>query len=109
MGKGGDKSASKASDKGSKEVLIEGRLYDVTNFMKRHPGGSVINFFDGSDATQAFEEFHTRSKKARKVLKGLPNRAPEEKRQSIANSPLIKEFNALRSQLEKVQSAEKSI
>lgn len=55
-------------------MLIEGKLYDVTNF--KHPGGSVIKFLtDGGDATEAFEEFHGRSKKASLVLRGLPSRA----------------------------------
>ena len=56
------------------EVLIEGRLYDITGF--RHPGGSVLKFFKGTgDATEAFVEFHYRSKHARKMLANLPNRA----------------------------------
>ena len=40
------------------EVLIEGRLYDVSNM--KHPGGSVIKFYAGKDidATQAFANFH---------------------------------------------------
>jgi hypothetical protein len=56
MGKGGNASA-KAD---TKEVLIEGRFYDVSSF--KHPGGSNINFLSGSgaDATPTYREFHTR-------------------------------------------------
>mmetsp|Transcript_24602 Transcript_24602/g.30085 ORF Transcript_24602/g.30085 Transcript_24602/m.30085 type:complete len:447 (+) Transcript_24602:2544-3884(+) len=60
-------------------VLIKGVEYDVTNFMKRHPGGSVIRYAlanEGADATQIFDAFHMRSKKAHLVLKSLPSRAP---------------------------------
>nr|BAK08911.1 delta-5 desaturase [Thraustochytrium aureum] len=58
-----------------KTILIEGEVYDVTNF--RHPGGSIIKFLttDGTeavDATNAFREFHCRSGKAEKYLKSLP-------------------------------------
>jgi len=99
MGKGGDKSGTDTAKK--LECLVEGRMYDVTNFAKRHPGGSVIKFFDGSDSTQAFVEFHTRSEKARKVLKGLPSREPEKERMDVAESAVVKDFNLLRAQLEK--------
>lgn len=56
------------------EVLIHGRLYDITGF--RHPGGSIMKYLQGKgDATDAFVEFHCRSTKAQKMLKALPNRA----------------------------------
>ena len=45
-------------------VTIEGVEYDVTDF--KHPGGSVIYYMlsnTGADATEAFKEFHYRSKK----------------------------------------------
>ncbi len=55
------------------EVLIEGQLYDVTDF--RHPGGSIVKFLQGSgDATEAFREFHMHSTVARKRLAQLPHR-----------------------------------
>ena len=45
--------------------------YDITNF--NHPGGKVIHFMtQGQDATNAFEEFHYRSKKATRILQSLP-------------------------------------
>jgi cytochrome b involved in lipid metabolism len=81
MGKGGEKSESVPA-KGSAidmEVLIDGRFYDVTNL--KHPGGSVIKFYAGKgiDASQAFTNFHIRSKKAKKILEHLPSRAASEK------------------------------
>lgn len=57
-----------------KEMLIDGRIYDVTNFIKRHPGGSIINFVVGSDASDHFTQMHYRSERAKKMLKVLPSR-----------------------------------
>ncbi|XP_021949416.2 acyl-lipid (8-3)-desaturase-like [Folsomia candida] len=44
------------------EILYEGYFYDVTEFVKRHPGGNVILFYTekGEDATQAIQQFHNR-------------------------------------------------
>ncbi len=55
--------------------MINGRFYDITNL--KHPGGSVIGFYAGKeiDATQAFNNFHIRSKRAKKTLELLPSRA----------------------------------
>mmetsp|Transcript_23965 Transcript_23965/g.32971 ORF Transcript_23965/g.32971 Transcript_23965/m.32971 type:complete len:445 (-) Transcript_23965:304-1638(-) len=70
MGKGGNSSFGSET----KEVLINGRFYDVSDF--RHPGGSILKFLAGSgaDATPSYKEFHLRSQKADKYLKGLPSR-----------------------------------
>ena len=56
------------------EILIDGRVYDVTNFATRHPGGSIIKFANGTDASASFHGFHFRSSAARKMLKSLPSR-----------------------------------
>ena len=59
MGRGGDDAArglkrsggrpprapDNLSAEGRQEILIDGRLYDITDFKKRHPGGSVIGFY----------------------------------------------------------------
>uniref|UniRef100_A0A7S0QVE4 Cytochrome b5 heme-binding domain-containing protein n=1 Tax=Pyramimonas obovata TaxID=1411642 RepID=A0A7S0QVE4_9CHLO len=81
MGKGGN--ASVAAPK--KEVLIEGKFYDVTDF--KHPGGSIIKFLSGSgaDATASYREFHVRSKKADKFLKALPSREASAEEIKLAN------------------------
>jgi len=55
------------------EIYIDGKLYDVSKF--KHPGGTIIKFFYGDgDATLTFQQFHTRSSKAEKMLKALPSR-----------------------------------
>lgn len=102
MGKGGDKSIESTGDK--VEVLIDGRFYDVSKL--KHPGGSIINFYSGKaiDATQAFNNFHVRSKKAKKMMEALPSRAADEKLLENNMSPgqrdLIADFDQLQRDLE---------
>jgi cytochrome b involved in lipid metabolism len=75
MGKGGDKVMPKDS---AMEVLIDGQLYDISSL--KHPGGSIIKFYqsNGVDASQAFHNFHFRSKKAKKYLDSLPHRPADQ-------------------------------
>lgn len=101
---GGSAAAADKVDDSPKEVLIDGKLYDVSAF--RHPGGSIVKFLqDGGDATEAFTEFHMRSKKANLVLKSLPKRdAPAEvlkEREFNKKAKLSKDFAELRAGLEK--------
>lgn len=39
-------------------IAIKGKVYDVTNFAKRHPGGDIIFTVAGSDATDVYAGFH---------------------------------------------------
>ena len=91
------------------EVLLEGRLYDVSSF--RHPGGSIIKFLTGKgDATEAFREFHSRSAVARKRLAALPSRDAQEQEKEKDQSDdknddknlaaLGRDFAKLRNELE---------
>lgn len=52
-------------------ITIDGVTYDCSEFASRHPGGTVLNFYQGLDATEAFRAFHY-SKKPDLVLKSLP-------------------------------------
>ena len=63
-------------------LKIHGKVYDATDFKKRHPGGSVINHYSGTDATDVFDNFHFGSKKAERLLKSLD--VVEEKQGMIA-------------------------
>jgi len=107
MGKGAQQqslTSSVVGDVASKSVLIEGELYDVSEF--KHPGGSIIKQFKGAgDATDAFQEFHGRSSKAKKMLKALPHeRATEAQKKGRAfngREALAEDYEALRSDLER--------
>ena len=86
-----------------KQVLIDGSLYDVSDF--KHPGGSIIKqFHNEGDATDAFREFHGRSKKAKKMLKALPHEEAATKvgknRAFNGREALAKDYEALRQELE---------
>jgi len=75
-------------------IVVNGHTYDVSSF--RHPGGSIINYYKGVDASEAWREFHSRSERAKKLIKTLPSHPcpPVE-------DPIIKDFIQLRQDLEK--------
>jgi fatty acid desaturase 2 (delta-6 desaturase) len=107
MGKGG-KGEKKATGVPAEkmEVIIDGRKYDVTDM--KHPGGSVIKFYtnNGIDATQAFNNFHLRSKKAKKYLDNLSSVPVEDKviktRTTLpGQEALMKDFEEFTAQLKR--------
>eukprot|EP00041_Stephanoeca_diplocostata_P002422 m.26448 g.26448 ORF g.26448 m.26448 type:complete len:682 (-) comp13327_c0_seq3:130-2175(-) len=56
-------------------VRINGAVRDVSAFLKRHPGGNIIEKYDVTavpDASDAFSNFHFGSKRAEAMLKALP-------------------------------------
>jgi len=74
---------------GKKEILYDGYFYDVTNFIDRHPGGSVIEYYTNTneDATCPIMMFHHRSKKkVDAIMNTLPRRPAmeHESKQTIA-------------------------
>jgi fatty acid desaturase len=104
MGKGGDKIVDESNLVGKTEVLIDGKLYDMKDF--KHPGGTIIKFYfgNGIDATEAFQNFHIRSKKAKKVLERFPSRDADMKvidKKVPGQIELIKDFQDFTHQLEK--------
>lgn len=68
------------NEKGKLEILYNGNFYDVTDFVRRHPGGSVTNFYTarGEDAKQAIQQFHHRSmNRVESILKPFKKRPTE--------------------------------
>ena len=52
-------------------IIIKGAVYDVTNYMKDHPGGpELIADWAGKDCTKDFEDFG-HSSDAKKIMKTL--------------------------------------
>lgn len=50
-------------------IVIGGQVYDVTNWSKRHPGGSrMLGLYGGQDATEAFNAFHNDLPAVKKYL-----------------------------------------
>ena len=64
----------------------------------KHPGGSVISFYDNMDATDVFTAFHLRSERAQKWLETLPRR-PVIKEDPSDASPLMNDFRQLQRDL----------
>jgi hypothetical protein len=54
----------------SKFIIINNNKYNITNF--NHPGGDVITYYLNKDATDVYNAFHQRSKKANVILNNLP-------------------------------------
>mmetsp|Transcript_287 Transcript_287/g.505 ORF Transcript_287/g.505 Transcript_287/m.505 type:complete len:425 (+) Transcript_287:101-1375(+) len=81
------------------EILIDGRWYDIADFSKKHPGGKVITYYAGQNASEAYHEFHNRSKTAARYLKNLKSR--EAGPSAPKGDGLVSDFNKLRDELEK--------
>lgn len=84
MGKGGKRSESevgqeiswdevrKHTKENDKWIVIEEKVYDVSQFARRHPGGSrIIGHYAGQDASEAFKAFHTNMGKVSKYMTPL--------------------------------------
>uniref|UniRef100_A0A8C6V4F9 Cytochrome b5 heme-binding domain-containing protein n=1 Tax=Naja naja TaxID=35670 RepID=A0A8C6V4F9_NAJNA len=89
-----------------KWLVIDRKVYDISSFYKRHPGGHrVISHYAGQDATDAFTAFHLSKAQPNKYLNSLlmgelahdqPSCEP------CKNQLLIKDFRELRSTVEKM-------
>lgn len=55
-------------------TIIQGHVYDITEFAKTHPGGQVIRLAAGRDSTCLIESYHTRAS-APVIEKALLNKA----------------------------------
>ncbi|KAK3742746.1 hypothetical protein QZH41_018952 [Actinostola sp. cb2023] len=60
---------SQLNTKDKAYVAVRGKVYDVTKFIDRHPGGrDVLLMAAGRDVTMVFETYHALTEKAPKVL-----------------------------------------
>lgn len=82
-----------------KTIRISDMEYDITDF--KHPGGSVIHSMtEGQDATIAFQEFHYRSKTARRILNSLPNMKVRKSQENDSDKAMLNDFIQFRESLE---------
>uniref|UniRef100_A0A8C9TEH3 Fatty acid desaturase 2 n=3 Tax=Scleropages formosus TaxID=113540 RepID=A0A8C9TEH3_SCLFO len=88
-----------------KWLVINRKVYNITEWAKRHPGGMrVISHYAGEDATDAFHAFHPEPEFVRKFLKPLliGELAPSEPNlDRQKNAIIVQDFRALREQVEK--------
>jgi len=86
-------------------LTIDGKTYDVTEWVDRHPGGAVITQYDGKDATHAFHAFHSKmalqrlqrmtplsDKEAKKLM--------HEKKQDARSRLILENFDKLKAEFE---------
>ncbi|NWQ73949.1 FADS2 desaturase, partial [Columbina picui] len=87
-----------------KWLVIERKVYNVTKWANRHPGGQrVISHCAGEDATDAFQAFHINPTLVQKFLKPLliGELAPgEPSHDRDKNSQLVEDFRTLRKTVE---------
>jgi fatty acid desaturase len=81
---------------GKQVVALKGKLYDITDFSRRHPGGAWISKFAGQDVTCLYESFHPKDGPADKYLKALEltTDAATLEGVAIASPPRHRELNA---------------
>lgn len=89
------------STKKDRWLVIDDRVYDVTNWIK-HPGGqAVLNHYAGQDASEAFHALHPEKSFAQKYLKPLYigdaiGNSDEENDLSVMDQDLKEDFEKLR-------------
>ncbi|XP_075913316.1 acyl-CoA (8-3)-desaturase [Petromyzon marinus] len=86
-------------------LVVERRVYDVTAWGARHPGGPrVLAHYAGEDATDAFRAFHINQGLVQRYLKTLlvGELAPDQPScEPHKNASLTEDFRSLRSHVER--------
>ncbi|KAM6358917.1 acyl-CoA (8-3)-desaturase-like isoform 3-T3 [Alca torda] len=87
-------------------LVIERKVYDISHFCRRHPGGSrVISHYAGQDATDPFIAFHLDKTLVRKYMSPLliGELAPDQPSfEPSKNKKLVEDFRELRATVEKM-------
>ncbi|XP_032080806.1 acyl-CoA (8-3)-desaturase-like [Thamnophis elegans] len=87
-------------------LVIDQKVYDVSQFYLRHPGGPrLIRHYSGQDATDAFEAFHKDEDLVKRYLNSLliGELAPDQPCcEPTKNEMLVKEFHELRATVKKM-------
>ncbi|KAH3770840.1 acyl-CoA 6-desaturase-like [Dreissena polymorpha] len=109
MGKGGKRPENGTSkvyqwneiEKHSKRddtwIVIKGKVYDVTNFMTRHPGGArILGSYGGQDATDVWTSMHNDKEFVGKYMKPLCIGEAE----TVKETELEQDFRQLRQYVE---------
>ncbi|KAL2093773.1 hypothetical protein ACEWY4_011085 [Coilia grayii] len=95
----------KHSRRGDQWLVINRKVYNISDWVKRHPGGiRVISHYAGEDATDAFVAFHPDPQFAQKYLKALQIgelAATEPSQDRQKKEQLVRDFRCLREELER--------
>uniref|UniRef100_A0A672NQR8 Fatty acid desaturase 2-like n=1 Tax=Sinocyclocheilus grahami TaxID=75366 RepID=A0A672NQR8_SINGR len=96
----------KHTKSGDQWIVVERKVYNVSQWVKRHPGGlRIIGHYAGEDATDAFNAFHPNLQLVRKYMKPLligELEASEPSQDRQKNGALVEDFRALRERLEAI-------
>ncbi|XP_020662644.3 acyl-CoA (8-3)-desaturase-like [Pogona vitticeps] len=96
----------KGNAKEERWLVINRKVYDVSQFFRRHPGGmSVISHYAGQDATDAFTAFHKDEALVRKYMSSLliGELAPDQPScEPTKNEMLIHDFRELHSTVKRM-------
>ena len=86
----------KKAQKGLLWIIIHGNVYDVTDYVDRHPGGDLaLQHMAGKDATDVFENYH----RAHVAQYLLPRHWVGRVQNSPPVAPHVQDFRALRQEL----------
>uniref|UniRef100_A0A8D0L8L4 Cytochrome b5 heme-binding domain-containing protein n=1 Tax=Sphenodon punctatus TaxID=8508 RepID=A0A8D0L8L4_SPHPU len=87
-------------------LVIERKVYDISQFYKRHPGGArVISHYAGQDATDPYKAFHVDEVLVNKYLRSLliGELAPDQPSiEPSKNKMLVEDFRELRTTMERM-------
>ncbi|XP_051739061.1 acyl-CoA 6-desaturase [Ctenopharyngodon idella] len=94
----------KHTKSGDQWIVVERKVYNVSQWVKKHPGGlRILGHHAGEDATEAFTAFHPDLQLVRKYMKPLLIGELEASEPSLdrqKNAALVEDFRALRDRLE---------
>ncbi|XP_074129355.1 fatty acid desaturase 2-like protein FADS2B [Sminthopsis crassicaudata] len=94
-------------------LVIRRRVYNVTKWADKHPGGSrILNHYAGEDATDVFLAMHLDQAVVQKYLKPLliGELAPgEPSQEKTKNAQLVEDFRTLRKTVEDLNLLEPSL
>ncbi|KAK2165373.1 hypothetical protein LSH36_51g03067 [Paralvinella palmiformis] len=78
-------------------IVIDGSIYDISNWAKKHPGGrKIISNYAGEDATEAWCAFHTDKNYASKFLKSILVGKVKDYDTPSSTSTLLADFHEVR-------------
>lgn len=80
-------------------IIIDDGVYNVSDWAYKHPGGRVILYYRGQDATEPVYGFHPDMEKTKKFMKACKvGTLTSEESKKVP--PVIADFRALRREFE---------
>mmetsp|Transcript_8578 Transcript_8578/g.11608 ORF Transcript_8578/g.11608 Transcript_8578/m.11608 type:complete len:479 (-) Transcript_8578:108-1544(-) len=77
-------------------LIVNGKVYDVTDFIARHPGGDIIMKYAGNDATDVFTAYHN-PREFKRLPPMMVGELTQESQPELSEN--MKDYRALNTQL----------